>query len=138
MRPTTDHESAVILFDGVCNLCQASVQFVIRRDPQAHFAFASLQSAAGQRLLATHGLEHEALDSVVLIEGTRHWTESDAALRIARHLTGWWPLLGIVRYLPRPWRNGVYRWVARHRYGWFGQSATCMLPTPDLRGRFLD
>ncbi|MGE3539396.1 MAG: thiol-disulfide oxidoreductase DCC family protein [Candidatus Tectimicrobiota bacterium] len=138
MSPAADHDTPVILFDGVCHLCQASVQFVIARDPQARLRFASLQSPVGQRLLAARALDRQALDSVVLLEGSRYWTESDAALRIARYLTGCWPALGVLRLIPRPWRNALYRWIARHRYAWFGQSTTCMLPTPDLRRRFLD
>ena len=138
MASMSNRHNAVILFDGVCNLCQAAVQFVIARDPQAYFTFASLQSPAGQQLLAAHGLTHEVCDSVVLIEGTHHWTESDAALRIVPHLTGWWPLLAWLTFLPRPLRNGVYRYVARQRYRWFGRHDTCLLPTPELRQRFLD
>jgi predicted DCC family thiol-disulfide oxidoreductase YuxK len=134
---TSDHETPIILFDGVCNLCTASVQFVIPRDPRAHFKFASLQSPLGQRLLAAHGLDPQMLDSVVLIEGAACWTQSDAALRIVRELTGWWPLLRMFAGIPRPIRNGVYRWIARHRYRWFGQRDTCMLPSPDVRNRFL-
>ncbi len=138
MDTTPASHTAIILFDGVCHLCQASVQFVIKRDPQAYFTFASLQSASGQRLLAAHGLDPHKLASVVLIEGERCWTESDAALRIVQHLTAWWPLLGYLRVIPPSLRNGLYRWFARHRYRWFGSSATCMLPTPDVRRRFLD
>ena len=141
MSPRTsnqsNHETPIILFDGVCNLCAASVQFVITRDPRAHFKFASLQSPLGQRLLVAHGLAPQTLDSVVLIAGAACWTQSDAALRIVRELTGWWPLLRICAGIPRPIRDGVYRWIARHRYHWFGQRDTCMLPSPDVRNRFL-
>ena len=121
MSPRTSHdETPIILFDGACNLCTASVQFVITRDPRAYFKFASLQSPLGQHLLAAHGLDPQTLDSVVLIAGAACWTQSAAALRIVRELTGWWPLLRMFAGIPRPIRDGVYRWIARHRYRWFG------------------
>jgi predicted DCC family thiol-disulfide oxidoreductase YuxK len=133
---------ATILFDGVCTLCNGFVQFVIRRDPQGHFRFAALQSAAGQALLAAHGqpLSAAALaqpDSVVLVAGGRVYTHSAAVLRIMGHLGGVWRLAAAGWLLPRPWRDALYRYVARHRYQWFGQQESCMLPTPALRARFL-
>lgn len=127
----------IILFDGVCNLCAWSVQFIIRRDPRGQFRFAALQSAAGQRLLAERGLAGPDLDSVVLIEGPRAYTRSGAALRIARRLTGLWPALAALLLVPRPLRDWAYSVVARNRYRWFGQQSECMLPTPELRARFL-
>lgn len=131
-------DAAVVLFDGVCNLCSASVRFVVRRDPAGRFRFASLQSAAGRELLLRHGLDPDDLHSVVLVEGGRAYTRSDAALRIARGLRGAWPLLGLLRAVPRPVRDGAYRLVAANRYRWFGKRDACMLPSPGLRGRFLE
>ena len=129
--------SSVILFDGVCNLCNGFVQFVIRRDPAARFQFAALQSAAGQALLAAHQLPAPAEpESIVLVEGGRAYTHSGAVLRILRRLPGWGWLYAF-RVLPRVLRDAVYRWVARHRYRWFGREETCMMPTPELRARFL-
>lgn len=127
----------IVLFDGVCNLCNGSIQFLIKRDPQARFRFASLQSETGQKLQADLGMDPQALDSVVLVEGDRWYKESDAALRIARSLPGAWKLLAAFRIVPRPLRDAVYRWIARNRYRWFGKAETCWLPTPELRGRFL-
>lgn len=127
----------VVLFDGVCNLCNGSVQFILKRDPQARFRFASLQSDAGRSLLQEHGLDPEALSSVVVIDGGQAWRESSAALRIARYLPGGWKLLRIFTLVPRPLRDAVYRWIARNRYRWFGKMETCWLPTPELKGRFL-
>lgn len=127
----------IVLFDGVCNLCSGSVQFLLKRDPEGRFRFASLQSDAGRRLMAEHGLDVEALNSVVLIEGGRAWQESSAALRIARHLPGAWKLLRVFAAVPRPLRDAVYRWIARNRYRWFGKAETCWLPTPELKARFL-
>ena len=127
----------VILFDGVCNLCNGFVQFVIRRDRAGRFRFASLQSAEGQALLAAHGLPAPTEpESIVLIENGRAYSHSGAVLRLARHLPGWrW--LAAFRVVPRPLRDAAYRWVARHRYRWFGRQEACLLPTPELKARFL-
>ncbi|RYY15656.1 MAG: thiol-disulfide oxidoreductase DCC family protein [Cytophagaceae bacterium] len=133
---------AIILFDGVCNLCHGFVQFVIRHDPEGHFRFAALQSTAGQALLAAHGqpLSAAALadpQSVVLVAGGRVYTHSAAVLRIAGRLGGIWRLAAVGWLLPGAWRDGLYRYIARHRYRWFGRQESCMLPMPELRGRFL-
>ncbi len=133
---------ATILFDGVCNLCNGFVQFVIRHDAAGQFRFAALQSAAGQALLAAHGhpLTPAALAdpaSVVLVADGRVHTHSAAVLRIAGRLGGVWRLTAAGWLLPAPWRDALYRFVARHRYRWFGRQESCLLPTPALRGRFL-
>ncbi|HSG38082.1 MAG TPA: thiol-disulfide oxidoreductase DCC family protein [Thermoanaerobaculia bacterium] len=127
----------IVLFDGVCNLCSGSVQFILQRDPAGKFRFASLQSDHGQRLLTERGIDPKALDSVVVIDGGRLYRESDAALRIARDLKGAWKVLTVFRVIPRPLRDWAYRLIARNRYRWFGKAETCWLPTPELRGRFL-
>lgn len=127
----------IVLFDGVCNLCSTSVQFILQRDPAGRFRFASLQSDLAQRLLTERGLDPKALDSVVVVDGDRFYRESDAALRIARDLKGAWKALSVFRVIPRPVRDWAYRLIARNRYRWFGKSETCWLPTPELRGRFL-
>jgi len=128
----------VILFDGVCNLCNGFVQFVIARDPAAHFRFAPLQSESAQRLLGATQMPVTLPDSVVLVENGRVWTESAAALRVLRQLTFPWPLMAVCVLVPPPLRNWVYRLVARNRYRWFGRRDVCMMPTPELRQRFLD
>jgi predicted DCC family thiol-disulfide oxidoreductase YuxK len=129
--------NSVILFDGVCNLCNRAVQFVIARDPAARFQFAPLQSAAAVRLLESVDAG-ELPDSVVLLEDGRVWTRSTAALRVARRLRFPWPAAYLLIAIPRPLRDWVYNVVARNRYGWFGKRAACMLPTPALRARFLE
>ncbi len=133
-------DSPVILFDGVCNLCNGFVQFVIRHDAAGQFRFAALQSAAGQALLAAHGAAaapEATPDSVRLVADGQVYSHSTAVLQVARRL-GWpWRLLGMGGVLPRAWRDGLYRWVARHRYRWFGRQESCWLPTPELRSRFL-
>ena len=134
--PGTVPEHPVVLFDGVCNLCNASINFLIDRDPDAHFRFAPLQSDVGQALVGRCGLEGE--DSIVLVEDGRCYVRSTAALQIARRMSGAWPLLGALLVVPAPLRDVVYRLVAKNRYRWFGKQDTCRLPTPDLRSRFLD
>jgi predicted DCC family thiol-disulfide oxidoreductase YuxK len=138
MNAMAEPANPIVLFDGVCNLCSGSVQFILRRDPGARFRFASLQSPAGQELLARFGIDGQGIDSVIVIEGDRWFKESDAALRIARHLGGLWRLLTVFRLIPRPLRDRLYRFIARNRYRWFGKKESCWLPTPELRGRFLD
>ena len=137
----SDSASDVILFDGVCNLCNGFVQFVIRHDRAGRFHFAALQSEAGRALLAGHGPVLPAgaaeLDSVLLLSGGRLYSHSSAVLRIASGLGGVWALAGAGRLLPRAWRDALYRFVARHRYRWFGRQESCMLPTPELKARFL-
>ncbi|GAB2966780.1 thiol-disulfide oxidoreductase DCC family protein [Hymenobacter coalescens] len=130
--------SSVILFDGVCNLCHGLVQFIIDRDPQARFRFASLQSETGQRLMPGGvNPDPENPDSVVLIEDGQAYTHSTAILRILRHLGGGWRLLAAASVLPRFLRDAAYRFVARNRYRWFGKQNECWLPTPELKARFL-
>lgn len=135
-RATRDHP--ILLFDGVCNLCNGAVQWIIRRDPAGHFRFAALQSPTGRRLLRQAGLPVDALDTVVLYEQGRFYTHSDVPLRVCRQLGAPWSWLYGLHIVPRALRDAVYRWVARRRYGWFGRRDQCMIPTPELRTRFLD
>jgi predicted DCC family thiol-disulfide oxidoreductase YuxK len=130
--------SAIILFDGVCNLCNGFVTFVIARDPHARFRFAALSSAAADRVLATAGAPAAQPDSIVLVEDDAVYVRSDAALRIARGLTFPWPLAYGFVAVPRLIRDGIYDVIARRRYRWFGRRDACLIPSPDLRRRFLD
>ena len=130
--------NAIVLFDGVCTLCAWSVQFVLKRDPKGYFRFAALQSPIGQQLLSDHGLSEMPNSSVVLIENETAYTRSGAALRIARHLNGAWPLLSVFLIVPRFLRDGIYGWIASNRYRWFGKKESCMVMTRDIRDRFLD
>ena len=124
----------IILFDGICNFCDASVQFIMKRDNGA-FKFASLQSDIGQELVIRHNLQ--GIDSLVLIEEDRAYTRSTAALRIAKRLKGLWALLYIGIILPKPLRDPLYELFAKNRYKWFGKKDACMLPTKEERARFL-
>lgn len=126
-----------ILFDGVCNLCNSSVQFVINRDPRRTFQFAALQSTSGKALLQEHHLPEASLYSVILIREGTVYQRSSAALQIVRGLTGLWPLLYIFIIVPPFIRNAIYDWIASNRYRWFGAKNECMIPTPELKSRFL-
>lgn len=128
---------SLLLFDGICNVCNWAVLFVVDRDPSERFVFASLQSELGQRTLREHGLGSET-NSIVLIENGTAYMRSDAALRVAKGLRGPWPLLYFAFTLvPRPLRDAAYRYFANHRYAWFGKSEQCRIPTPELRRRML-
>ncbi len=127
----------ILLFDGVCNLCCSSVQWVIRRDPSAVFRFASLQSETGQSLLKKFKLPANELNTVVLVDGDRVLTRSDVPLFIFKKLGGWRRLLLAFYLLPRPIRNGIYNWIAQNRYRWFGKKEACWLPSSELMKRFL-
>ena len=128
----------VVLFDGVCNLCNGSVRFVIERDPHKHFQFAPLQSETATTLIGGTADPLAMPDSIVLVDDGRLYVRSTAALRIARRLRFPWPLLWVFMAVPRPLRDWVYDVIARHRYGWFGKRETCMVPTKEIRDRFLE
>ena len=132
-------QKKIILFDGVCNLCNSSVQFVIKRDKNDIFRFASLQSEAGQKLANERGINTSEIDSIILIEPQiAYYTKSDAALIIAKSLSGGWSFLGIFMGLPKGLRDTIYDWVARNRYQWFGKKDQCMIPTEADKGKFLN
>lgn len=130
-------ENPVLLFDGVCNLCNASVQWILKLDHKAQFRFAALQSEFGQQILQKYGLKQEHFDTVVLSVGDRIFLRSDAPLEIVRRLGGFWKLFYLFKILPRPLRDALYNFVARNRYRWFGRQEACMLPRPEWKGRFL-
>ena len=139
---------AVVLFDGVCNFCDASVNFVIERDRDGFFKFAPLQSETGMKLASEHGLESRVadveavdgsipIDSVILIEDGKAYTHSTAALRIARHLGKPWSWTYAFIVVPAPMRDFIYRLFAKYRYRFFGRKDECMLPNAEIRARFL-
>ncbi|MFC6962644.1 thiol-disulfide oxidoreductase DCC family protein [Halocatena marina] len=131
-------ERPVILFDGVCNLCNALVRFIVRFDASGTFRFAPLQSTIGQALLDEYDLPTEDFDTFVLIEDNECYTRSTAALRVCRTLDGPWPLLYPLVYVPEMLRNPVYRVVATHRYRLFGRKDECPVPSPEIRERFAE
>lgn len=127
----------IILFDGVCNFCNSSVQFILKKDSKQMYQFASLQSETGKSLLKKYGIP-EDINSFVLIEGDQHFTKSTAALRVCRNLSGAYRFLSIFRLIPAPIRDIFYHIIANNRYKWFGKQESCMLPSPEVRKRFLD
>lgn len=131
-------DSNIVLFDGVCNLCSGSVQFIIKRDPQTIYKFASLQSDVGQQILKKFNLSQTELHTIILVKGNSFLKQSDAALEIARNLTGGWSLFYGFKIVPRFVRDLIYNWISRNRYAWFGKQDSCWLPTTELKTRFLD
>lgn len=129
---------ALILFDGTCNLCQGSVQFVLKHEKAPWYSFASLQSDTGQRVLEQYHLPQDSFRSFVLVENGKLYTQSTAALKVTRKLRGAWPLLYCFMIVPAFVRNVVYNIIARNRHKWFGKTESCMLPTPELKERFLE
>ena len=129
--------AAIVLFDGVCNFCNGSVNFMIGHDTAGYFKFAPLQSETGRALLGKFGIDTTETDSIILVEDDKAYTHSTAALRIARKLDGLWGWFYIFRFVPRPIRDLFYRLFAKYRYRLFGKKDVCMMPTPELRERFL-
>jgi len=128
--------AGIVFFDGVCNLCNAAVRFIIKRDSEAYFRFASLQSDAAAQLVPPDCREQSG-DSLILLEDGKCYGSSSAALRIARKLRLPWPVFYAGIAVPRFLRDPVYRWIARNRYRWFGKKDSCELPSPELKERFL-
>lgn len=131
-------DGAVILFDGVCTLCNRTVDFIIRHDRTHRFRYGSLQSNSGRMLLEKFDLPKDSLDSIVVIDKGRAYRKSEAALRIARDLDAPWRFVTVLRVLPRCLRDRLYDWIARHRYAWFGKKETCRIPTEAEKQLFLE
>lgn len=127
----------IVLFDGVCNLCNGAVRFIIRHDAKDQFRFASLQSDFAKQLLKKHHFPIHKTGSIILIEGGKVYLRSGAVLGIIRRLGGFWKLLVVFYIIPRFIRDGMYDFIARNRYKWFGKRNECMIPTKELRQRFL-
>jgi predicted DCC family thiol-disulfide oxidoreductase YuxK len=131
-----DSLERIVLFDGVCNLCSSSVQFIIARNSKKNIKFAALQSDFGQAQLTKYQLSSE-VRTIVLIKGEQIFTRSAAVLEICKELNGLYPLLVFLKIIPRPLCDWIYNFVARRRYRWFGKKDQCWLPTPDLQSRFI-
>jgi predicted DCC family thiol-disulfide oxidoreductase YuxK len=130
-------ENPVILFDGVCNFCNGAINFVLNQDKKGSFRFAPLQSEAGRRLLQQYHLPTDEFESFVLIDDGKVYTKSSAALRVMNKLPWYWKEAQIFRVIPTIFRDAIYDFIARNRYKWFGKKDQCMLPTPEMRSRFL-
>jgi len=129
----------IILFDGVCNLCDSFVQFVIKRDRNDLFRFVPLQSGLGEKILDHIGIDRKHIDSMIMYDpGVAYYYKSEAAIEIARSLGGVFTLTAAFKILPKVLRNGIYDYVARNRYKWYGKKDNCMIPTPALKAKFLE
>ena len=128
----------IVIFDGVCNFCNGAVNFIIRRDPNGVFAFTPMQSEIGKELINKHGAELVGEDTFLLIKNGQCYERTDAAFEITRDLAGLWHMFRILRVLPRSFRDYFYKLFARNRYKLFGRREQCMIPTPDVRKRFIE
>ena len=135
MNDLKDHP--IILFDGVCNFCNAGINFIIKQDKRKVFRFAALQSETGQRLLKQHHLSTKEFDSFVLIDNGKVYMKSSAGIKVYGKLPWYWKWTQAAWLAPKVIRNGVYDWIARNRYKWFGKKEACMIPTAEVRSRFL-
>ena len=127
----------VVLYDGVCAFCNSSVRWLIRKDKKEILRFASLQSKTAQTLLETCRGEKPVTDSVILVRDGQVFTETDAVVAILQTIGYWRFAAGLLASIPRPWRNAVYRLIAKNRYRWFGKHDQCPIPSADIRARFL-
>jgi len=129
----------IILFDGVCNLCNAAVQFVIKHDKNDIFRFVALQSDLGQSIVKHIGVDTQNIDSIILYEpGVAYYIKSEGALEIAKHLSGGISFLSVFKILPTPLKNSIYDYIAKNRYKWYGKKEYCMIPTAELKSKFLE
>lgn len=131
-------DKKIILFDGVCNLCDSTVQFLIKRDTKDIFRFVAIQSDLGQEIIRHIGIDTSQTDSIILYEpGNAYYYKAEAALKIGKELGGLYTLLSLFRHLPKGLSNVVYDYVARNRYKWYGKKDACMIPTPQMKAKFL-
>lgn len=138
MKPIPDQKK-VVLFDGVCNFCNASVRFIMKRDKKDVFRFASLESDLGRKLTDERGIDTSQIDSIIMIDpGIAYYIKSTAALEISKYLSGFYPIFSLFLYLPKSFRDVIYDYIARHRYKWFGKTESCPMPTPEEQSKFLD
>lgn len=133
-----EYPERLVLFDGVCNFCNFWIQFALKRDKKRKLMFGSLQGETAQQLLPQYSIDPGIITSVIFIEDGIAYRESTAALKICRHLDGGWKLFYILIIIPAFIRDGIYKWIGRNRYKWFGKQESCMLPTAEQRKRFVD
>ncbi len=130
-------KKSIILFDGICNLCNASVQFILKRDPKEQFLFASLQSDAAKNILLQYNCKKNTMDSILLIEGGKVYEKSSAVLKICPHLKWPWRMFSVAAYLPVSFRDKLYEFIAKNRYQWFGKKDSCIMMIPSYKNRFI-
>ena len=130
------HKHPILLFDGVCNVCDSSINFIIKRDKEGKYRYASLQSETGQELLKKFNLPTNDFDSFVYVDGDSYYTKSSGALKVLKGLGGLWSIFYAFIIIPKPIRDAVYSLIAQNRYKWFGKKDECMIPSPEIRERF--
>lgn len=139
MKDKIPKNKKIILFDGVCNFCNSWVLKIIKNDKNNVFLFASLQSETGKQITTHFLIDTTKIDSIILVESeTVFYIKSTAALKIGNHFSGWWRFLQIFWIVPTSIRNAVYNYIAKNRYKWFGKKENCMIPTPELKAKFID
>lgn len=135
----SESNKKLVLFDGVCNLCNGAIQFMIKHDKNDVFRYAALQSDIGKKMITERNIDTEKVDSILLIEpGVAYYDKSDAALQIGKHLKGYRTISSILHMIPSGLRNIVYDFIARNRYRWYGKKEACMIPSPELKAKFLE
>ncbi|MBT8206265.1 MAG: thiol-disulfide oxidoreductase DCC family protein [Eudoraea sp.] len=135
----TGKEHSIILFDGVCNLCNSAVQFIIKHDKKDRYRFSAIQSEQGKKLTSERNIDTKKIDSIILIEpGKAYYIKAPAALQIGKSFGGGWRALSIFEWVPPVISNWIYDLVARNRYRWFGRKEQCMIPTEELKAKFLE
>lgn len=132
------NESPVVLFDGECNLCSGVVRFLLKQDKKKILRFSAMQSDAGTKMLKQYGFPGDFLKTFVFVENNKAFTRSTAALKLFAVLPWYWKWIQLFWMVPRPLRDVVYEFISKHRYQWFGKKDHCMVPTPEIRNRFLD
>ncbi|MDT8347802.1 MAG: thiol-disulfide oxidoreductase DCC family protein [Flavobacteriaceae bacterium] len=134
---TLEREYNIVIFDGVCNFCDRSVQFILKHDNKDRYRFVPFQQPIGEMLLKKYGIDPVTIDSIVLIENQQAHNKSTAILKITRCMSGLWPLMYAFIILPKWFRDPIYEWIGRNRYRWFGKKESCMIPSPEVRAKFL-
>ncbi len=133
----SSHKQPILLFDGVCNLCNQSVQLVLKKEKSPRYQFTSLQSEVGQVILSHFDFSTTHFDTILLLEDGKIFDRSSVPIKVSGNLKGLWPMLRIFWIIPKPLRDIVYNWISRNRYKWFGKKEVCMIPSPELERRFL-
>ena len=136
-QPENTYNRHIVIYDGICTFCNGAVNFIIARDPTGKFAFSPMQSHYAQNLITKHGIHNVGVDTFLLIKNGQCHIWTDAAFEIASDLTGYWRWFTLLRSVPRPIRDGLYRLFARNRYALFGRTKQCIVPTPEIRARFI-
>lgn len=131
-------DKKIILFDGICNLCESSIQFIIKRDKKDTFRYVAIQSEIGQKIIKHIGIDTSKTDSIILyLPEKAYYYKAEAVLLITKDLSGVYSILGCLSFIPNNFKNLIYDYIAKNRYKWYGKKESCMIPTPELKAKFL-